>query len=148
MKNKLSLFIIVLPIISLIGCTSVPFTRHKSPNIHGVIYSNHISAAGIDLYLSIKGGDKYCSKFIAKATTDDKGDFTILSIKEKMDYTPLMTYYLDEWSLCVDVAGTRKLIYSNNRYGKGSVITSVNLTCELKKINTQNTPCNVPLIKD
>ncbi len=149
MKNNTSLFILVSSVITLnlTACTPVAFTRHKSPNIHGIILSNHIPAKGIELYLSIKGSDKYCSKFIAKTITDDKGDFSILPIKEEMDYTPLMTYYLDEWNLCANVAGTKQLIYSNNRYGKGSVITSVNLKCDLNKIGKQ-APCNVPLLKD
>jgi len=149
MKNNTALFALIPFVITfnLIACTPAPFTRHKSPNIHGIILSNHIPANGIELYLSIDGDDKYCSKFIAKTVTDDKGDFSISSIKEKMDYTPLMTYYLDEWNLCATVAGTRQLIYSNNRYDKGGAIASVNLECDLKKIGKQ-APCNVPLLKD
>ena len=146
MKNNSSLSILFLSTIafSLIACTPVPFTRHKSPNITGVIYSNHSPAKGINLYLSIKGDDKYCSKFIAETITNDNGEFSIPSIKEKMDYTPLMTHYLDEWTLCVDIAGVRQALYSNNRYGQGSVIASVNLECDLKRVNKQGAACNAP----
>jgi hypothetical protein len=150
MKNSTSLSILILSIIilNLTACTPVPFTRHKSPSINGVIHSDNIPARGIELYLSIKGDDRYCSKFIAKTTTNDRGEFSIPSIKEKIDYTPLMTHYLDEWSLCVDTSGVRQVIYSNNRYGKGSVIASVNLNCDLKEIGRKASPCNNPLLKD
>lgn len=139
------LFIITF---SLIACTPTPFIRHKSPNISGTIHSNNEPAKNIHLYLSITSNDKHCSKFIAQSTTNDKGKFSISSIKEKMTYTPLMTHYLDEWILCVEVAGLRQAIYSNNRYGQGSVITSVNLECDLKNISRQSPPCNAPLLKD
>jgi len=150
MQNNIRLIsgLLFISMFGLVACTSSPFIRHKSPNIIGTIHSNNEPVKGIHLYLSIASNDKHCSKFIAQSVTDDKGKFSITSIKEKMDYTPLMTHYLDEWTLCVDVAGIRQAIYSNNRYGQGSVITSVNLECDLKNLNRQSPPCNVPLLKD
>ena len=65
-----------------------------------------------------------------------------------MNYTPLMTYYLDEWTLCVDEAGTRKAIYSNNRYAQGSAMGSVNLQCDLKKAGKNTSACQSPLLKN
>ena len=134
-------------IFSLTSCAPVPFTRHKSPTISGTLISNNEPAKGIHLYLSIIGDDQSCAKYLSKTITNDRGQFSISSIKEKMDYTPLMTHYLDEWTLCIDRSGARQAIYSNNRYGKGRAIASVNLECDLDKINQQGSACRKPLLK-
>lgn len=134
--------LILIALSALTACTHTPFTRYKSPEISGHIVSQGSTAAGIHLYLSINSGDSHCARYISEAVSNDKGQFSIHAIKEKMDYTPLMTHYLDEWTLCADISGARTAIYSNNRYGMGSVITSINLLCDLKNVGVKKSACH------
>ena len=119
-------------IFNLAACAPGKFVRYKSPKISGEIFSNQQHATDINIYLSINENDKECLQYIAKTSTDDKGQFSISAIKENMNYTPLMLHYFDEWTLCIDTHGSRKAIYSNNRYDQGGSINSVQLICELK----------------
>ncbi|MCW9012193.1 MAG: hypothetical protein OQL06_00305 [Gammaproteobacteria bacterium] len=112
------------------GCTTTPYTRHLSPSISGHIYLNGQAAQGVSVYLSLKGGDAYCTKSSFKTATGPDGEFHLPAQKEYMSYTPLMTHYLDEWAVCADISGDRRSLYSDNRYGMGSVINSVNLRCD------------------
>lgn len=142
---RLTISLLLIIMFSLMACTSTPFIRHRSPGISGTLYSNNLPAKNIQLYLSISDGDKHCSQYIVKTETNERGYFSISSVKEKMSYTPLFTHYFDEWILCVDRNGTRQAVYSNNRYGQGSVMTSVSLICDLKNIGRKQPPCNTPL---
>jgi hypothetical protein len=148
-KNNrlLKLFLGVITI-NFVACVAAPFTRHKTPDISGTILSNNIAAEGVQLYLSTTGGDKHCSRYTSQTLTNDQGRFSFTSIRENMDSTPLMTHYFDEWTLCVGIAGTRQAIYTNNRYGQGSVIAAVHLNCELNKINRKGSACHQPLLKN
>jgi hypothetical protein len=111
------------------ACTTTPYTRYKSPSISGQIYIDQLPAEGINIYLSTKSADKSCRTTIEKLRTDSSGNFHISPIKEKMNYTPLMTYYLDEWVVCADIKGQRIGIYSGDRYGTGGVTGRVSITC-------------------
>lgn len=129
----------------LTSCTTTPYTRHKSPNISGLIHINGQAAKGIQLFLTNDGDDILCRKHKLKTSTDPEGQFNFSSIKEKMAYTPLVTHYLDEWVVCIEHAGSRYKIYSDNRYGQGSVIESVNLKCDFINNNFNAGACSKPL---
>lgn len=118
--------------LSVTACTPSAYTRYRSPTINGQINISGAPASGIPVYLSIEGKDQNCSKALLHDTTDQDGRFNIRAAREEMSYTPLMTYYLDEWNLCADVSGQRVLLYSDNRYGMGSVNGSVNIVCEFE----------------
>jgi len=148
MKNILRSISLLYIAILLSACTTTPYTRYKTPSISGTLYINQQTAKGIPIYLSINGDDEYCRNFTQKTTTDPKGEFNILSIKEHMSYTPLMTHYLDEWTICADIYGSRKTLYSDNRYGKGSIIQSVNLKCEINNTYSKKEVCSKPLLSE
>ena len=113
----------------LAACTTTPYTRHKSPNISGQIYVDQQAAENISVYLSAKASDTACHAVAQKTLTDNTGSFHFSSIKEEMSYTPLMTYYLDEWVVCADIRGQRTRLYSGNRYGMGSVSERISIEC-------------------
>jgi hypothetical protein len=146
MKSDLKLIYILCFAVLISACTATPYTRYKTPNISGSIYIDQKIAIAIPVYLSINGDDKYCKNFIQKTTTDDNGTFSLTSVKEHMKYTPLMTHYLDEWIICADILNNRKKLYSDNRYGKGSVIQSVNLKCEINSAYAKKEVCLKPLL--
>ena len=147
-KNILRSISLLYIAVFVSACTTTPYTRHKTPNISGVLYINQQVAKGIPIYLSINGNDEYCRKFIRKTSTGPHGEFSISSIKEHMNYTPLMTHYLDEWTICADISGSRKTLYSDNRYGKGSVIQSVNLKCEISNSYSKKEVCSKPFLSE
>lgn len=117
----------------LVACTSTPYTRHRSPSISGNISIDGEAARGLAVYLSLRGGDSQCLQFSRKTSTGPQGEFNFSSVKEHMSYTPLMTHYLDEWSVCAEIDQQRVMLYSDNRYGMGSVISAVNLRCDFQQ---------------
>ena len=117
----------------LASCTSTAYIRHKSPSISGTMSIAGEPARGIAVYLSLKGDDKQCLQFSQKTSTGLQGEFNFTSAKDHMSYTPLMTYYLDEWSVCAEIDGQRVMLYSDNRYGMGSVSGAVNLRCRFEQ---------------
>ncbi len=148
MKKLFSLLLLLYTALLVSACTTTPYTRHKTPHISGTLYVNQKAAKDIPIYLSIKENDKYCRNPIQKTSTDSNGKFSLSSIKEKMSYTPLMTYYFDEWTLCAEVSGNRKTLYSDNRYEKGSVIQSINLKCEINNTYSRKKVCDKPLLSE
>jgi len=120
--------------LSLIGlitaCTSTPYTRGLTPAINGVLNINSQPRAGIDLYLSRDSKDLNCSKAAKTTVTDEQGQFHFDAIKEQMNYTPLMTYYLNEWVICAELHGSKQVIYTDNNYAQGSVMGTINLICD------------------
>ena len=146
-KLHRSFLFIYLPLL-ISACTTTPYTRHKTPNISGILYIDQQPAKGVPIYLSTNGNDKYCREFTQKTLTGLKGKFSISSVKEQMNYTPLMTYYLDEWTICADISGSRKTLYSDNRYGKGSVTGSVHLKCNIDKSHFKKEVCNKPFLSE
>lgn len=126
---------------SLSACTSQPYTRLKSPDISGNIHIDGQAAQRIAVYLSLSGGDKLCARAVQHVYSDEQGFFFFDSIKEKMDYTPLMTHYLDEWVLCADIQGVRRTLMDGNRYGMGSVTQKINLQCSFDSQSANTEPC-------
>jgi len=82
------------------------------------------------IYLSIKAGDTNCLSVASSTSTAADGTFHISSLKEQMNYTPVMTYYLNDWNLCAEIKGQRRALYSDNHYGIGSVQKTVTLNCK------------------
>ena len=148
MKKLLKTILFIQLPLFIMSCTTTPYTRYKTPNISGTLYINQEPAQDVTIYLSQKGDDKYCKKHTQQTSTGSKGEFSLASIKEQMDYTPLMTYYLDEWVVCADIAGTRKTLYSGNRYETGSVIKAVHLKCEIDKAYSKKDVCSQPLLSE
>ena len=132
--------ILLIPVI-LAGCTSTAYVRHKSPSISGTISIAGEPARGISVYLSLKGNDKQCLQFSQKTSTGIRGEFNFTSAKDHMSYTPLMTHYLDEWNVCAEIDDQRILLYSDNRYGMGSVSGAVNLQCRFEQSNYSQKYC-------
>jgi hypothetical protein len=122
------LFLLLLCSI-LISCTSSAFVRQQTPVIHGEIYVAGEPAIGVRVYLSRDGSDSLCLKHSQSTHTGPQGEFSLPAIKNHMSYTPLMTHYLDEWVVCAEFDGQRIMLYSDNRYGMGSVTDSVQLRC-------------------
>ena len=130
MQSKVQLINILALVLLIASCTTTPYVRHKTPKINGEIIINQQAASGIKVYLSTNGSDKQCLKPLRWTTTDIYGRFSFETVKDHMNYTPLMTHYLDEWVICADIRGQRQQIHSGNRYGIGSVIESLDLRCE------------------
>ena len=122
-------FVVICTLI-ISACTTTPYTRHKSPNISGSITINGEKTAGIPIYLSLDSNDQHCMKIHSRTITSPTGEFRLPSVKEQMSYTPLMTHYLDEWVVCADINNQRIMLYTDNRYGMGSVISAVHLRCD------------------
>lgn len=132
-----------LLLITLLGaCTSSAYVRHKTPSISGNIRIAGEPAVDIPIYLSLKGGDKNCLNFSSQTRTGPQGEFSLTSAKDHMSYTPLMTYYLDEWVVCADIDGQRVNLYADNRYGMGSVSGAVNLQCTFERGQYSAEHCN------
>ena len=123
------------------GCTTRPSVRHLSPGISGHIYLDNQPARGVPIYLSLKGGDSYCTKASFKTSSGPDGEFHIPSQKQQLSYTPIMTHYFDEWFVCADIKGERQPLYSDNRYGIGGVVGTVNIRCELGAGSNPNRTC-------
>ncbi|MCW8956350.1 MAG: hypothetical protein OQL09_05660 [Gammaproteobacteria bacterium] len=127
--KPLPLLILSLVILNS-ACTSTPYNRGLTPSISGVLNINSEPKADITLYLSRDSKDTSCSKAVKSTTTNEQGQFHFAAIKEQMTYTPLMTYYLNEWVICAEIYGTKQMIYSDNSYAQGSVTSSLNLICD------------------
>jgi len=126
-----SLPLLTLPLIALVSaCTSTPYSRVLAPPINGVLFINSEPKPGINLYLSLDSKDISCNKHVKKTISDEQGQFYFASIKEQMSYTPVMTYYLNEWVICADIYGSKQMIYSDNYYGQERMTESFNLTCD------------------
>ncbi len=132
---------LILVSLLLSACTSTPYTRHKSPKISGSISFNGTATPGVSILLSLDGSDTQCLKPKTRTVTGPNGEFVINSIKDELSYTPLMTHYLDEWVLCAEHKGQRGKIYSDNRYGMGSVISSVHIRCDFETNHINATYC-------
>lgn len=122
----------------LVACTSVPYNRLKTPSISGIIRVNNEAAAGLSIYLSIKGDDKFCYKAAATTVTGPNGEFHFHSLKEQLPREPIAKHFLDEWNICAQYNGQRIQLHSGDRYGLGSVKSSLNLKCELTKSRLNN----------
>ena len=141
-------FLLIVASTLFTACTSTAYTRLKSPSISGEISIAGEAAQAIPVYLSIHSKDKHCLKFSSKTSTGPQGEFNFSSIKEHMSYTPLMTYYFDEWNLCAEIQGERVPLYSDNRYDMGSVTGAVNLRCKFEQGQYSAKNCSRVLIKD
>ncbi len=132
--NKPAFSIYLMLLCSMIGsCTGDAYTRRQTPAIHGEIYIAGEAAGDVPVYLSREGGDSLCLKHSQSTRTGPRGEFSLPSIKDHMSYTPLMTHYLDEWVVCAELDGQRFMLYTDNRYGMGSVTGSVQLRCRFNK---------------
>ena len=131
MKMMNSPGLLTLCLITLISaCTTTPYSRGKTPAINGILNINSEPKAGINLYLSLDSKDRNCNKAIQTTVSNQQGEFHFTAIKEQMAYTPLMTYYLNEWLICAEIYGSKQMIYSDNYYGQGSVSGTVDLICD------------------
>lgn len=139
----------IIPVILtslLIGaCTTQPYVRYKTPNISGTLLVNDSPAQATPVFLSLDAGDSECKKFVQRTHTDESGQFMLPAEKEHMDYTPLMTHYLDEWTICAEIQGVRRALYGNNRYGMGSVPRNISLDCRFNTQMKNDNPCHQSL---
>lgn len=141
--NKIAGIIIIGLVIS--GCTSQPYVRFKTPNINGTLLVNDSPAQGTLILLSLDAGDTQCLRSVQRTRTDENGQFILPAEKEHLDYTPLMTHYLDEWTICAEIQGVRRTLYGNNRYGMGSVQHGMTLNCNFNTNAKNDNPCQQPL---
>ena len=123
-------FIISLVLAIVLSACSTPSIRHKTPSISGIILIDGQPAAGIPVFISINGSDQGCYRPAHRTVSGLDGKFHLPSVKEHLPYTPVMTYYLDEWIICADIKGQRQTIMTGNNYGQGSVPSPANITCE------------------
>jgi hypothetical protein len=137
-------YIICLSIISG-ACTTQPYLRFKTPNINGTLLVNNSPAQGTLILLSLDSGDIECTHFVQRIRTDEAGQFVLPAEKEPQDYTIQMTHYFDEWTICADIQGVRRMLYSNNRYGMGSVAHAITLNCQFNTQAKNDNPCQQPL---
>lgn len=121
----------LLSLFALAACTPTASVRHLSPTISGKVTRDDAPAADVHLLLSIKSHDTSCVSPAQETRTNVYGEFNFPSVKKKLDYTPLMEHYLDEWHICIQQGDITYPVYSNNRYGQGSVLQSVRLECTL-----------------
>lgn len=126
------------------SCSTQPYVRYKSPAINGKLLINEIAASNIPVFLSLDASDTECAQFTQRSTTNDLGRFLLPAEKQQMSYTPLMTYYLDEWTVCAEINGERRLIYSNNHYGMSGTPHAIRLSCHIPSKNNQS-PCQQTL---
>lgn len=136
---------IILFSLIISACTTQPYVRYKTPNITGTLFIDGSPAKGTAIYLSLDASDTACKKFIKSTHTDESGGFLLPAEKIHMDYTPLMTHYLDEWVICADIKGINHEIYSNNRYGIGSVPHNLTLDCRIDSQANIKNPCQHPM---
>ncbi|MFW2371853.1 MAG: hypothetical protein ACN4GM_01930 [Gammaproteobacteria bacterium] len=127
--NTLPLFTLFLMAL-ISACTTTPYSRNLTPTIDGVLIINSEPKPGINLYLSLDSKDLSCDKHVKTTISDEQGQFHFTTIKQQMAYTPLMTYYLNEWVICAEIYGSRQMIYTDNYYGQGSKIDSIMLICD------------------
>ena len=125
------------------GCSSQPFVRYKSPTINGNLQINDSAASGTVILLSLDSRDTECRQAVQQVQADEQGGFSLLAEKQQMTHTPLMTHYLDEWNLCAEIQGNHHLLYSNNRYGMGSVTPSIRLRCYYPSRSKNENSCQV-----
>lgn len=131
MRIMRSFPLFILFLISLSSaCTSTPYSRGLTPTIDGTLNINSEAKSGINLYLSLDSKDLSCNKHIKTTITNEQGQFHFTAIKQQMTYTPLMTYYLNEWVICAELHNSKQMIYSDNYYGQGSVTGTLNLICD------------------
>jgi len=144
------LHLLILFLISLSSaCTSTPYNRGLTPTIDGTLNINSAAKSGIKLYLSLDSKDRNCKKHIKTTVTNEQGQFHFAAIKQQMTYTPLMTYYLNEWVICAELHDSKQMIYSDNYYGQGSVTGTFNLICDShSKLSKQITCRNQSARKD
>lgn len=135
-----SLVILSLVILTS-ACTSTPYRRGLTPTINGVLNINSEPKPGITLYLSRDSKDHSCNKYVKTSVTNDQGQFHFAALKEQMSYTPLMTYYLNEWVICAELYDSKQMIYSDNYYGQASVTGSLNLICDSHSKFTKQITC-------
>ncbi|HEX5637831.1 MAG TPA: hypothetical protein VFY78_12125 [Gammaproteobacteria bacterium] len=141
--NKITCILIIGLVVS--ACTSQPYVRFKTPNINGSLQINDAPAPGTLILLSLDAGDTECLRAVQRTRTDENSQFLLAAEKEHMDYTPLMTHYLDEWTICAEIQGVRRTLYSNNRYGMGSVSHGISLNCNFNTRAKNDNPCQQPL---
>ena len=141
--NKTACIIFVCLIIS--ACTTQPYVRYKTPNINGSLLINDAPAQGTLIFLSLDAGDTGCTHYVQRTRTDETGQFLLAAEKEHLDYTPLMTHYLDEWTICADIQSVRRTLYGNNRYGMGSVAHALTLNCQFNTQAKNDNPCQQAL---
>ena len=135
--------IIIAAGLLLTACTSTPYTRYLSPTISGELLVDGEPVSDIPVLLSIRGGDEHCFSSLRQTATGANGQFHLAAARDQMSYTPLMTYYLDEWNVCIDIEGRRLKIYADNRYGMGSVGGSIYIRCQFSKGHYSASSCKL-----
>lgn len=130
-------FILGLVLTMLISACSTPSIRHKTPAITGIILIDGEAKAGIPVFISIHSSDQGCYRPTHRTITGVDGKFHLPSVKEHLPYTPVMTYYLDEWIICADINGQRQTIMTGNHYGQASVPSPANIICESSSISSK-----------
>lgn len=136
-KTYAAHFILSLTLAVLVSACSTPSIRHKSPTISGIILIGGEAAAGIPVFISIHSSDQGCYRPAHRTITGLDGTFHLPSVKEHLPYTPVMTYYLDEWIICADINDQRQTIMTGNHYGQSSVPSPANIICESSSISAK-----------
>ena len=127
------------------ACSTQPTVRYKTPTIHGSLQVNGSATSNTSIFLSLDASDSECRRFVQQIQTNEQGQFTLRAEKEPMDYAPLVQHYLDEWTICAEVQGVRRLLYSNNRYGMDTGAKSITLTCHIPSQSKNESPCRQAL---
>jgi|GEM_PF-3122617 len=143
---KYSLPAVCLSALLLAACTPTASVRYLSPTISGKITQADTPAVDVTVKLSVKHNDKTCLSTALETRTNTYGEFNLVSVKKKLDYTPLMEHYLDEWNICIVNGGTSYPVYSNNRYGQGSVNQDLQLQCNIPASPDEAPVCKVRTI--
>lgn len=113
------------------SCSYNTQSQNTTPYFDGVIKFNGEAVINSRVILSLENADTACLKPARTAQTDEDGKFSIKAITEQKKYTPFVNYAYQEWNLCVVYKDNRYLLYSNNRYDSGNVVSSIYLECEL-----------------
>jgi hypothetical protein len=137
-KKHIILFICYTIILN--GCGFAPQKRSKSPHFDGIIKFNDERVNNAKVMLSIAAGDKFCLKAKRFTSTNNRGEFNLKAITEESDYTPFVSYELNEWTVCAVYNDQTYTLYSNNQYDTGNVTGSVYLQCELV-LRPASQPC-------
>ncbi len=138
----LSISATIALIISVSACSLGTQSRNISPYFDGVIKHSGEPLNDIKILLSLKGDDMLCRHPVQTASTNDKGEFSLIAMKEQKDYIPFMNYTYSEWNVCAQYKGQNYTLYSNNRYADTRLAESVYLNCDLAK-NSDKTRCKI-----
>jgi len=137
MPLKIVSILIIICVLLLQACSFGSHTRSKSPHFSGQLHFNNTAIVNAKIMLSIAPDDKYCLQAKTFTTTNNQGKFNLNAISEKHTYIPFADQQLDQWTLCAKYKDNTYSLYTNNRYGSGSVSGSVVLQCNLALSTTQ-----------